>query len=128
QRACHDLEDAFPLCSSELCGLDSWGFASRNPLQLETQVMRTLEPVVRILGQAGCYDLLEHRWRERMSRGNWLRFFFKDGTGNADLAPARERPVASHHFVKNHAQCKEVRSRVGLFALQLFRGHILDGP
>ena len=65
--------------------------------------MCTLEPVVRILGQAAGHDLLEHRWREGMSRGNWLRFFVKDGTGNADLAAARERPVARHHFVKNRA-------------------------
>ena len=35
--------------------------------------------------------------------------------------------VASDHLVENRAERKQIRPSVGLFALELFRGHVLDG-
>ncbi len=36
--------------------------------------------------------------------------------------------MASQHFIENHPERKDVRSRVGFVALHLLRGHVLQGP
>jgi hypothetical protein len=57
---------------------------------------------------------------------NWRRLFFQDGAGHADLTLAVKGALAGGHFVKYPAECKHIRTRVRILALNLFRRHVLN--
>src|SRR5580704_13965882 len=110
-------------------GAGGWSFCDwifADPAQLQSNVARRLETLVRIFLQTGAHNALEGARRQGLELANWRWVFFQDGAGHADLALAFERALARGHFVKDRAQREHIRARVRFLTFNLFGGHVLN--
>ena len=102
--------------------------AFRDPLKLQLDVVGRLEPVVRLLRHAGLDDAVEGRRCHRRDRRDRSWLAFQDRRDQARAALAGKRLLARSHLVQHAAQGEDVGAGVGLLALELLRGHVLERP
>lgn len=81
-----------------------------------------MEALVGVLGEAGFEDTVDGAG-ELDLRG----FAFKDGGDDTGGALAGEGAFAAAHFVEDATEGEEVATGIDGFALELFRGHVLQG-
>ena len=103
------------------------GAAVGDPLQVQLRVVRRLQPVVGVLGQARADHPVQRPAATAapvrpIGRGS---SFMIDEISEAWLA-ARERPRAGRHLVQHAAQRPEVAARVRVLPFQLLRRHVLE--
>ena len=99
-----------------------------DPLQLVGHVARALPAVLGILRQARPHDPVERGRRHRLDARDRRRLLLHDRRDERGLARAGERLAPGDHLVEHGAERENVRARVGLLALELFRRHVLEGP
>src|SRR5438128_2090778 len=88
-------------------------------------VSGTLPPVVRRFCKAFSYGMIECGGRHRLYRSERRGLFFENGGGDAELALALKRTLASHHFIQHCSKRKDVAPTIYLLALHLLRRHVL---
>ncbi len=98
-----------------------------DPLELQLDVVRRLEPVLRVLGEARLDDAVQGRRRHRRDLVDRRRIVAEDRADQARLALAREGLPSRRHLVEHGAEREDVRARVGLAAFELLRRHVLEG-
>src|SRR6266542_2088649 len=94
--------------------------AFRDPLELQLDVVRRLEPVLRVLGEARLDDPVDGGRDHRRDLGDGSRVVSKDRAGETRLALSGEGLLSGRHLVEHGAEGEDVRSGVGLTAFELF--------
>ena len=122
-----------PARARSASAFDSSGFlqrmlnsAARQPFQLIAKIARGLPSIIRILRQTSGNQSIH------CGRGNGLQLrdrlwsVFQDRAHHADGALSIESLSTGQHFVKDGAESKDVGTRVGLGAFELFGRHVMD--
>src|SRR5208282_562757 len=93
----------------------------------ELDVVRRLESFLGTLLKADGDNMLEGRRSLGLYGAERLRILFQNGRRYRDLAFALKWPVSRGHFVEHGTEREDIGTCVGFPALNLFRGHVLDG-
>jgi hypothetical protein len=102
--------------------------ALSDPLELAREVGGILPPILRIFGQTFLYDSIERRRRHRLDLGDRLRLVAQDRRDERRLRRPRKCLLPGRHLVEHRPQSEDVRPRIRLLPLELFRRHVLERP
>src|SRR5262245_48889128 len=92
------------------------------------QVSSGLPAILRIFCQAYFHDSFERRRRDSYQRRQWWWFVTEDRGYETGLTLTLKCFLARDHFKEHRTECEDVRSRIGLLAIQLLGSHVLKGP
>ena len=99
----------------------------KDPFELKRGVAGGLPASRGILGEARPDEMVERGRRHRPQLRDGRGLPLQDRGDDAGRRPALERLPAGDHLVDHGAEREDVGARVGLFAVELFRRHVLQG-
>ena len=88
--------------------------------------MRAVRSPVRVFRQTLLDDTVERCRRQRLHGRHGTRLVLEDRTNEAGLTRPLKRLVPRNHLEHDRAKGENVRPGVGVLALQLLRGHVLQ--
>jgi hypothetical protein len=98
-----------------------------NPPEFVAKICGGLPAAFRILGQTFLDDAIQPRGCQRLIRRYRNRLVVQNRRNHARLARTCERLPARDHLAQDGPEGKDVRAAVGLFPLELFGRHVLNG-
>jgi hypothetical protein len=98
----------------------------REPLQLQRDIVRALNPVGRICHQAGAQQPVERDGRRRLQRRHRRRLSIQNRRNQARLRFALESLSTGEHLVQHCTEGKDVGPRIGVLPLELLGRHVLE--
>jgi len=101
---------------------------TRERLEVEREVARRVETLLRVLLEAVTHDPLEPRLDAPVRRGEVRRVLAQDRRDRLGGGRPVERPAAREHLVEDRAEREDVRSLVGRVALHLLGRHVAERP
>ena len=72
--------------------------------------------------------MIQNCWGDRLERGHGRRIPLQNGGHHTSCARPFKRTLARSHLVHNGTEGEDVAARVGLFAFDLLRRHVLERP
>ena len=97
-------------------------------LQVEREVVRGVEPLLRALLQAVTDDPIERRGNVLIGEGGVRRLLAQDRRHRVGGRVAEECTPSGEHLVQHRSEGEDVGTRVGRLSPDLLGRHVADGP
>ena len=88
--------------------------------------MRGLAALVGIFRQAIAHQAIQQSRRQRLQLRDRRRLVLKNRRDQAGFTLGLESPASGDHFIDHGTEGEDVAARIRLFALELFRRHVLQ--
>ncbi len=101
--------------------------ATLQTFQIERQILDVLIPLPSVLLERFCHDAPELGRRIPHVCSHWRRVGLENRGNHVAAGSTFESRTAGKHFVQDHAETPDIRSRVGLQPARLLGRHVMDG-